>query len=163
LNTWKWAAIALAAPGCVLAAFSVIVPAMAGVGHDPVWPHEPYNLAEAAAVRDEAEVVRLIEQGHDPNMRYDVRARWVFDHPTRLTPLEAAVVRDDPEIVRQLLAKGAVMNEGLWARLRCAAASPSLRAVLDQYRPASAPQDCDDLDVTVLFHDAGRGDVGHRD
>ena len=155
--------VALAAPGCVLAAFSVVVPIMAGVGHAPVWPHEPYNLAEAAAVRDEAEVVRLIEQGHDPNMPYDVRARWVFDHSARLTPIEAAAVRDDPEIVRQLLAKGAVMNAALWARLRCAATSPDLRAVLDEHRPPSAPADCDGPNATVHSDDAARPGVAHRD
>jgi hypothetical protein len=143
LKSSRWAAFALAAPGCLLAAASIIVLTLAAFGRDLLWPHETYNLAEAAAVREEAEVVRLIEQGHDPNIRYPIRPSLVFNHSTRLTPLEAAVVRDDPAIFRQLIAKGALMDAAVWTSLRCTMSGPDMFAVLDEYRPDSAPQSCD--------------------
>ena len=103
---------------------------------------------EAAGVRDEAEVIRLIEQGHDPNASYVIRPSLMFSHPTRLTPLEVAAARDDPAILRQLLAKGATMDAALWTRLRCMEASPSVSEVLDEYRPDAAPSGCDGVNLT---------------
>jgi len=85
----RWATVILAAPGCLLAAVSAGVLILAAVGFHPLWPHRPTNLAEAAGVRDEAEVVRLIQQGHDPNVRYAVRTGSIVDFSLRLTPLEA--------------------------------------------------------------------------
>ena len=148
MNRSKWAALALGAPGCLLAAVSLIVPTLAAFAQNPVWPHEPYNLGEAAGVRDEAEVIRLIEQGHDPNASYVIRPSLMFSHPMRLTPLEVAVARDDPAILRQLLAKGATMDAALWTRLRCMEVSPSVSEVLDEYRPDAAPSGCDGVNLT---------------
>jgi hypothetical protein len=107
-----------------------------------MWPHTELTLAEAAGARDEAEVIRLIEQGQDPDARYPVRAGIVLERPARLTPLEASVVRDDPAITRQLLARGAAPDAASWVVLRCLAAdSPRVAPVLDEYRPSSSP-DC---------------------
>jgi hypothetical protein len=99
----NWAAVALAAPGCLLAAASAVALMLAAFGHHPMWPHQPTNLAEAAGVRDEAEVARLIEDGENPNVRYPIRPGLIFDVPTRLTPLEAAVAADDAQMVTRLL------------------------------------------------------------
>jgi len=139
----KWASIALAAPGCLLAAASVVALTLAAFDRHPMWPHQASNLAEAAAVRDEAEVVRLIEQGEDPNARYAVQPGLLFDAPTRLTPLEAAVANDDSQMVRRLLAEGAAMDAALWTYLRCIASGDDVPSTLDQYRPAGALPRCD--------------------
>jgi hypothetical protein len=40
---------------------------MAIAGAHPFWHHESLTLSEAAALRDGAEIVRLVESGHDPN------------------------------------------------------------------------------------------------
>ena len=103
------------------------------------------NLAEAAGVRDEAEVVRLIEQGDDPNVRYAIRPGLIFNVPIRLTPLEAAVAADDAVIVGHLLANGVVMDAALWIYLRCIAEGDEVPQALDRNRPAGALPRCDDV------------------
>jgi hypothetical protein len=129
-----------ALPGLLLAAVSVVALAMAAFGRYPMWPHKKFTLAEAAGARDEAEVVRLIENGEDPNGRYPVREGLVFERAANLTPLEAAVLNDDPAIVRQLLARGALADATSWGALRCVAGS-RVAPVLDEYRPSPSP-DC---------------------
>jgi hypothetical protein len=139
----KLAGAALALPGCLMAAASVVALTLALFGRHPMWPHEPLNLAEAAGVRGEAEVVRLIELGQDPNVRHVVRPGLRFGHPTSLTPLEAAVANDDPEVVRRLLAMGAMMDSAQWTYLRCIAEGEHVRLALDEIGPADATPRCD--------------------
>jgi hypothetical protein len=138
----NWKAIAVAAPGCLLAAASLVALTMAAFGEHPMWPHEPLNLAEAAGVREEAEVVRLIEQGHHPNARYPVRPGYLSERGASLTPLEAAVLNDDPLIAAQLLERGATPDGSSWVALRCFAANSRVAAVLDEHRPAGAILEC---------------------
>ena len=138
----NWAAIAVGAPGCLLAAASLVALTMAAFGEHPMWPHEEVNLAEAAGVREEAEVARLIEQGQDPNARYPVRPGFLFERAVRLTPLEAAVVNNDPAIVAQLLSRGVALEAPSWVTLRCFAADSRVAPVLDEHRPAGATLDC---------------------
>jgi hypothetical protein len=139
----KWAALALAAPGCVLAAASVVALTLAAFDRHPMWPHQAFNLAEAAGVRDEAEVARLIERGDDPNARYAVRPGLFADRPMGLTPLEAAVENDDADMIRRLLTSGAAMDAALWTYLRCIAEGDDAPATLELYRPADAALRCD--------------------
>lgn len=143
INMSRWIAIAVGAPGCLLAVASVVALVLAAFDRHPMWPHQPVNLAEAAGVRDEAEVVRLIEQGGDPNIRYAISPGLIFDYPTRLTPLEAAVANHDPSMVTRLLAKGAVMDAALWTYLRCIADGEEVPRVLDEHRPEGAVLQCD--------------------
>jgi hypothetical protein len=139
----KWAAIALAAPGCLLAVASAVALALAAFDRHPMWPHQSYNLAEAAGVRDQAEVARLIEDGADPNARYPVTPGFIFDAPTRLTPLEAAVAADDALMLGRLLAEGARLDAALWAYLRCIAGGDEVPPLLEQHRPPGAELQCD--------------------
>jgi hypothetical protein len=141
----NWAAIAVGAPGCLLALVSAVALTLAALGRYPMWPHEEINLAEAAGVREEAEVVRLIELGQDPNARYPVRAGLVFDRIARLTPLEAAVLNDDPAIAAQLFARGVALEGSSWVALRCFAPGLRVVPVLDAHRPAGATLDCDQV------------------
>ena len=134
------AALIVALPGCLLAAASVVALLMAAVDQPPMWPYEAYTLSEAAGARDEAEVVRLIERGGDPNGRYPVRAGLVLERTARLTPLEAAVLNDDPAITRILVARGVSLNDTAWMALRCHAGSRAA-AVLDETRRPANP-DC---------------------
>ena len=64
----------LAAPGCLLAAGLAVALGLAAFGRHPMWLHEPGNLSEAAAVRDVAEIVRLIEYGENPNVAQEFQA-----------------------------------------------------------------------------------------
>ena len=63
MNISTAAAIALAAPGCLLGVATGIGLVMTVFGQSPMWPHESVNLAEAAGASDESEMIRLIEEG----------------------------------------------------------------------------------------------------
>lgn len=144
---WTSAAVALAIPGCLLAVASVGALSLAAVGRYPMWRHLPLNLGESAGARDEAEVVRLIERGDNPDARYPIRPGILSNRPLNLLPLEAAIARDDRAIVSQLLSKGASLDAGLWSELRCFAGERTA-PILDEHRPAAAarPQ-CGDKDA----------------
>ncbi len=138
----NWTIAALAAPGCVMAAGFAFALALAAFGHHPMWVSYDLNLSEASAVRDEAEVARLIEYAEDPNIRREIRPGLLSDVKARLTPLEAAVVAGDGRIVRQLLDSGAVMDADTWKRLRCAAEGNEVPPTLDAARPPGAVLQC---------------------
>jgi hypothetical protein len=80
---------------------------LAAIDAHPFWRVEPLNLSEAAALRDGGEVARLIAAGHDPNQAYPIRAGLLLSSGVTLTPVEAAVVADRPEIVQLLVDGGA--------------------------------------------------------
>jgi hypothetical protein len=108
----------------------------------PFWPRQQLNLSEAAAVRDAAEIVRLIESSEDPNAARGVRPGLLAQQTVRATPLEAAVAMKDPEIARVLLVNGAVMDAQVWSRLRCSADGDEMTEYLDRRRPPKAVMDC---------------------
>ena len=111
--------MALAAPGCLVIAGMTAGLALAPFDRHPMWPHQQMNLSEAAAVRDLAEIVRLIESSEDPDAPRDIRPGFLAEHRVRATPLEAAVAAGDPEVARVLLTNGAVMDAQVWNDLRC--------------------------------------------
>ena len=76
-------------------------------GANPFWPVPDLNVAEAAAVRDHAEVVRLIEAGQDPNRTWRVAPDLIDGSEHALTALEAAVEIRRLELVQLLLRHGA--------------------------------------------------------
>jgi len=143
MNISKAAAIALAAPGCLLAVATGIGLVMTVFGQSPMWPHVSVNLAEAAGASDESEMIRLIEDGADPNDRYPIRAGLIFGYPMHLTPLEAAVANDDQTIVARLVEKGAKLDAPMWTHLRCIAEGNKVPPVLDELRPSGASQNCE--------------------
>ena len=136
------AALAVALPGCLLAAATVVALTLAAFGEHPMWPHEDVNLAEAAGVREEAEVVRLIEQGQNPNASYPVRSGLLFERPVTLTPLEAAVINNDPAIVAVLFANGVALDGPSWVALRCFAGNSRVSPILEAHRPAAVLLEC---------------------
>jgi len=117
--------------------------AMTVFGQSPMWPHQPVNLAEAAGVYDESEMVRLIEGGMNPDDRYPVRPGLIFAYPMTLTPLEAAVANDDPTMVNRLIEKGATLDARVWTHLRCIADGERVPSLLDELRPSDATQTCE--------------------
>ena len=136
-------AIALAAPGCLLAVGTAIGLVMTVFGQSPMWPHRSVNLAEAAGVYDEAAMVRLIEDGMNPDERYPIRPGLIFGYQMQLTPLEAAVANDDPTMVARLVEKGATLDARVWTHLRCIAEGDRVRLVLDELRPSDATHTCE--------------------
>lgn len=138
------AARALAIPGCSVIAALVAGLALLPWGRHPLWRQPTLNLAEAAAVRDAGEIVRLIDAGSDPNEIREIRGGLLTEEPIRVTPIEAAVTARDVEIARVLLVNGARLDPQLWSRLRCTAESDEVASFLDRWRPAGAAMSCTD-------------------
>lgn len=99
--------VAAAVPPVLLAAVQVVLLVLALFNANPFWRWEPLTLSEAAALRDAAEVVRLIEAGEDPNAVYEVRPGILSPAAQQLTPLEAAAAAEREEITALLVAAGA--------------------------------------------------------
>ena len=87
------------------------------LGTNPFWPVPELNVAEAAAVRDHAEVVRLIEAGQDPNRAWPVRVDIIDGNAHMMTPLEAAVRIRRLELVKLLVRHGAAITPATRAAL----------------------------------------------
>jgi hypothetical protein len=110
-------------------------------GVDPLWYVEPLTLPEAAGLRDNGEVVRLIATGADPDAAGPVRAGFVHNDEKVLTPLEAAVGDRRADMVLLLLDNGATMDEAIWNRLVCFSdivKASDVRELLEERRPAGA-------------------------
>jgi hypothetical protein len=133
-------AVCAAIPALVAVGFCGAVLGAAVFGSTPTfWQGGPLTLAEAAALRDQGEVARLIEAGADPNGEYALRPDVLA--VSRATPLEAAVLARRPEIVQLLMHEGAAMDERSWRHLHCVAAEIGQDDVIkgiDAYRPATA-------------------------
>lgn len=110
--------VAVALPGLLLAAATVVVVA---VGVRAFEPEPPLSLAEAAALRGQADVLLLVRQGADPNAIGPVRPEVLSSRTGAMTPLEAAVTARHVETVRLLLDLGAAVRDDNFERLYCLA------------------------------------------
>ena len=104
------AEIALALPGGLLIVATALMLLGVPFGIDPLWYVEPLTLSEAVSLRDNGEVVRLIQAGDDPNRRGTVRAELLRNDAQVVTPLEAAVGIDRPDMIETLLENGATLG-----------------------------------------------------
>ena len=128
-------AVAAVAPLLIpfVAALWVVLGAL--VGATPFWPTPALNVAEAAAVRDHAEVVRLIRRGEDPNARFAVRAELIDGEGHQMTPLEAAVEIRRLELVKLLVRHGARVtpeSRSLLSARAAALGAPDIVQYLEQ-------------------------------
>ena len=107
------AQILCAAPGIALASLLLVGLALASVDQHPLWRFEPLNPSEAAALRDAGELGKLLQQGLDPNRAYPIRAGVFSSEPVIMTPIEAAIAANRPEIVDMLIEAGAILEPDL--------------------------------------------------
>ena len=114
-------AFAAALAPVALAVFTAASLVLALVDRHPLWQVSEVNIAEAAATRDAASVVLLIQQGHDPDLPRFVRPGLLARGAVRATPLEAAIAEDRLEIVDVLLRHGASLSEAQRVEFTCAA------------------------------------------
>jgi hypothetical protein len=138
--------IAMALPGALLIVATALMLIGVLFGVDPLWRVEPLTLAEAAALRDNGEVVRLIDAGEDPNRAGTVRAEFLRNDPLTITPLEAAVGSDRVDIMEVLLEHGARLDPATWTRLMCFATAieaDESQSFLEPLRPDEASLACD--------------------
>ena len=141
-------AFALGLPGTLLIVATAAMLLGLPFGVDPLWQVETLTLPEAAALRDNGEVVRLITLGEDPNRAGPVRPNFLRNDAQVVTPLEAAVGVGRADMVALLLENGAVMDAAMWTRLMCFAEvvdAGDVRDVLEPRRPAHASDQCADV------------------
>ena len=85
-----------------------------------LWPADDVTLAEAIATRNNAEALRLMTIGADPNQPSRVRDGLLTSgYDIVITPVEAAVGAQRADSLRMLLAHGAVVDERELRVLRC--------------------------------------------
>ena len=130
-------------PCAVLAAFSLwwSVAELAGAG---LWLPDTVTLAEAIATRNNAEALRLIGLGANPNERGRVRSGMLTDgYDVTMLPVEAAVGAQREDSLLLLIEHGAIVDPPLARRLRCyerVRSDRGIRAILE--RVSSEPLDC---------------------
>jgi len=85
-----------------------------------LWPPDEVTLSEAIATRNNAEALRLIRLGADPNHPSRVRAGLLTsDYAVDVTPVEAAVGAQRVDALRMLVANGATIDGQQMRVLRC--------------------------------------------
>ena len=139
-------ASALCLPGVLLIAATAAMFTVLPFGIDPLWYVEPVTLPEAAALRDNGEVMRLIGLGADPNEAGPVRPNFAHNEAQFLTPLEAAVAIRRADMVELLLDHGARIDAAIWTRLICFAdlvEAGDVRDLLEERRPQGASAACE--------------------
>lgn len=114
----------------ILAATAVLVGLAAGEHVESLGIGDrPRNVAEAAALGDAADVIRLIRAGQDPRRVYPVRASVISSSVRSATGLEAAMWSREPAMIRLLDAQGFIDDPGVRRRLACLAADLDSRDV----------------------------------
>ena len=111
--------LAAAAPGLLLLLAAACAFAAALFGEGPLWPTSALTLAEAAALHDDADVLRLIGGGADPNAASAVRPELLTHETIQLAPLEAATGARQARTFQLLLERGATVDDSNWTRLIC--------------------------------------------
>lgn len=108
---------AVAVPGTAAAIFVLTV------GLWPIFTGGPpvVSLSEAVVTRAQAEVVRLLRDGVDPNARAPMQGLFDDVSVVNATPLEAAVAARDEELLAVLLRYGAAITPDNAHVLRCIA------------------------------------------
>ena len=145
--SWIHATVVAVPPLLVFGAVGFVLLA-AAFGFHPMRSIEELTLPEAAALRDRARIMTLIDSGHDPNARDRVRAGVFVDRELHLTPIEAAIGTREIGLVRYLLEYGATIDEAARPELICLAdnvgASEIREFLSEQGLPAVSPQECDE-------------------
>lgn len=106
------------------------------------------TLAEAAAFGSNADIVRLLRAGADPNAPARVRRHVLREIDQRMTPLEAAAAGrtgNRRRIMGLLVDGGAILDSGTYPVVWCLADSrdnPDALAFVRERLPDAPPPDC---------------------
>ena len=135
--------VVIAAPVAALAVSWLALLGWALVGGHPIWTVRARNLAEAAAFRDGAEIVRRVSAGERLDVPAEVRHGFISGSAAvTVTPLEAAAKARRIEIVRLLLDLEPAVDPATWARAWCIEEDEGIRAALADSRPGAATTEC---------------------
>lgn len=130
-------------PIVVAVAWLLVLVSWWTTGQHPIWNMAPRNVAEAAALRDGAAVVRRVGRGENPNDSGEIRPGILAQKALTLRPLEAAAAAREREMVELLLDLGAIFDGPLWQRAWCISDASSVREVLEAHRVPGASDNCD--------------------
>lgn len=108
----------VAVPGAASAVFLLAV----GLGPTVTGGPPAVSLSEAVVTRAQAEAVRLLRDGADPDARTPTQGLFDDLRTVHVTPLEAAVAAPDEELLAVLLNYGAAITPENAQVLRCIAA-----------------------------------------
>jgi len=128
------ASVAVALPPLVVTLGLALASILERAGGHPLTLGAPRSVAEAVAMRDGASAVRLLAADRDPNEVGLIRAGVLLDRPILASPLEAAVMVDEPAIF-DLLAAG--LRDIPRETLACLAVDAGARATLARLGDAS--------------------------
>jgi hypothetical protein len=110
-----------------------------------LWPPDDVTLSEAIATRNNAEALRLIALGANPNVPSRVRdGMLTYGYDVTMRPLEAAVGAQREDSLRLLLEHGAIVDAALARTLRCyerVHPERGIRTILEGL--SSEPIECD--------------------
>lgn len=141
---------ALLIPSLVWLVLTGTIVAASIAGHPLFEGPSDLTLAEAAALRDHAELLRLIQSGADPDVQAAVRPGLVRRNVPLLTPLEAAIGEHHPETVEFLIEHGAHVTTANVSRLMCFAAQEHQEDAIELLRsraPVAPAPDCGAVDI----------------
>jgi hypothetical protein len=104
-------------------------------GLSPLSYQAPRNIAEAAGMAMESEVLRFLRQGQDPTAVFDVRPDIISSSVTRVTALEAAIWSRRVRLVAMLEREGAIRDDETRRHLVCLAEDIRAEEVADRLAP----------------------------
>lgn len=122
-SSGEWIVRAVMAPGVVVAGCVVVLLLAWAVAPSSI-DGSSLTLSEAAALADQADVVRLLRRGDDPNARQRVRRLVLREIDLQMTPLEAAAAGTTGNrlaLMRRLVDAGAVLGRDNYPVLWCLA------------------------------------------
>ena len=139
-----------AVPGLAWVVTLLCLGASSLVGGPRLEPRPALTLAEAAALHDEAEILRLVRAGADPNLPVSVRPGVLRSIGYTMTPLEAAIAERRVEILELLVELGAVVDTRNFASLWCFAQTRNdtdVSAFLEARVPQHPAVDCANVKI----------------
>lgn len=138
---------AVAGPPLAVVAATLWILVAGAFGFHAAWPIVEMTLPEAAALKDAAVVVQLIERGADPNRPASVRAGIFKGEALTLTPLQSAVATRRLEMVTLLVSNGAAPDAEERLVLACFARESDAPDIVAFFGGLESPSICEGVDL----------------
>jgi len=132
--------VAASAPLVAVTVASLAFAARELAGDTPSSWGAMQNVAEAAAMGQSSEILRLLRDGQDPRRVWPVRPEIISSTITRVTALEAAVWSRRGQEMELFDREGAIPDAALRHELACLAADISAQEVVAYLSPGKTPE-----------------------
>jgi hypothetical protein len=121
----------LASPAFIASLCMAAIALVEPLQHSSLKEYGPLNSAEAAALGNAAEVVRLVRAGADPAQVLPLRRHVIGESVQRATTLEAAMWSRRIQMIRLLESEGALADAAVRRDLACLARDLELPEIAD--------------------------------